>query len=212
MRSQMHITLQPSPTYLFSYIWLAMELVLFACLIEFFFAPVAPLITLIFMGCFGRFYYWLNFSPESGIQTLFIFGVIPLIAVIDLFGSLEEVWLLTLAYAILFVFFGLFRILLRRYHITSTTVKRRMLWVKSFEIDKTKSIEMYQHSRGKKLNFGCILVPIIEKKKSSDSPIKSLLFSQRFKNRFDKSLRIDGIRNPEKALQDIRKLTNEYFD
>jgi hypothetical protein len=71
---------------------------------------------------------------------------------------------------------------------------------------------MYQHSRGKKLNFGCILVPIIEKKKSSDSPINSLLFSQRFKNRFDKSLRIDGIRNPEKALQDIRKLTNEYFD
>jgi hypothetical protein len=212
MRIQKHITLQPNPTYLFSYVWLALELILFTAAIELFFPSNVPLVTTVFILCFGRLYYWLNFSPESGVQSLFILGVIPIFWLVHALDGSTYFLLIVVLYSCVLFFCGLYRVLKTKFHFTNSIVRHQLIRTKTVEIDSSRQIEMYQHSRGKKLNFGCILIPIIDPKNSDENLIFFLLFHQRSKNRFFRSLRIDGIRNPEKALQDIRKLTNEYFD
>ena len=60
-----HVTLRPSQSYLFSYVWLAFELVGFNLMIHYLLPSNALFVLTLFMVCFARLYYWLDFSPAN---------------------------------------------------------------------------------------------------------------------------------------------------
>jgi hypothetical protein len=204
MSSEFQITLRPTPTYLFSYLWLSIELILFTLIIERYFDPYSLIAITVFMLFFARLYYWLNFSPETGVQTIFIVGVIPFLWIIDIFDKSSQFLTDILFYTVFLLLFGLFRVLFIRYQITNSMVTFQLLSKKSFEIDHSRPIKMYQHKRGKKLNFGCITIPVISTISVNKNLIISLLLHQRSHKRYFNTLRIDGIRNPQQTLRNLK--------
>jgi hypothetical protein len=156
------IILYPSQTYLFSYVWLAFELFVFNFIIHYYFPSSSLTILTIFMICFARLYYWLDFSPESGFQTLFILGLIPLNWTIHMLGFSDYLLPVMIVYQLLLITLGSIRIFRTKYCISGSHITVQLIRTKSFELDFSRAMELKQHSRGSLLNFGCILVPIIK--------------------------------------------------
>ena len=200
------ITIRPSLTYLFSYVWLACELIGFGLLIHFYAAPESYVYISIAMIVFARLYYWLDFSPESGIQSLFILGLIPLLWIVYSFNYSVHLHLIFLLYSIALICFGILRVLSIKFRVNSIRVLVQFIRSKSIEIDHSRSFKMHQHSRGKVLNFGCILIPIIDSEMPKGNLLMALLFDQRYSKKYSGFLRLDGIRNPKEAFQIIKNL------
>lgn len=206
MSLSQHITLYLSQTYLFSYVWLAFELFGFNFMIHYYFPSNSLIVLTFFMVCFARLYYWLDFSPESGFQTLFILGLIPLNWIVNLLGFSDHFFQVLLVYLLVLIALGSIRIFRTKYYISGSHIKVKLFLVKSFEFDNSRPIELKQHSRGRLLNFGCILLPIVESKNPKKHFLSTLLFHKRHSAKFSGYLRMDGIRNPEEAIHNLKKL------
>ena len=202
-----HVTLRPSQSYLFSYVWLAFELVGFNLMIHYFLPSNALIVLTLFMICFARLYYWLDFSPESGFQTLFILGLIPLNWIVYHLGFSNHLLEVLLLYQLILITLGSIRISKTKYIITSSHIIVQLIRSKSFELDKTRPVELQQHSRGKLLNFGCLLVPIVESENPRKHFLSSLLFHKRYNAIFSGFQRMDGIQNPKEVIQNLKKHT-----
>lgn len=201
--------LRPSQSYLFSYVWLAFELVGFNLMIHYFLPPNALFVLTLFVVCFARLYYWLDFSPESGFQTLFILGLIPLNWTVYDLGYSSHLLEVLLFYQLMFITLGSIRISRTNYFITRTRLIVQLIRTKSFEIDNSRPFELLQHSRGKLLNFGCILVPIIESKNPRKHRLSTVLFHKRYNERFSGYHRMDGIRNPKEVIQNLKNIISD---
>jgi hypothetical protein len=198
------ITLRPSQTYLFSYVWLALEMFAFNFLIHYFITSHSLFVLTFFMLCFARLYYWLDFSPETGFQTLFILGLIPLNWILMSTDYSAHLLPILAIYCLLLIVFGIFRIAMSSYIISGSRVIVQSMRPQSFEVDTSRSIELQQNSRGKLLNFGCILIPVIESYKPTKHFLWLLSFHQRYNTRYSGYLRIDGIKNPKEVIQSLK--------
>jgi hypothetical protein len=208
MSISQQVTLRPSQSYLFSYVWLAFELVGFNLMIHYFLPSNALFVLTLFMVCFARLYYWLDFSPESGFQTLFILGLIPLNWVVYRHGFSSHLLEVLLFYQLMFITLGSIRISRTNYFIAGSRLIIQLIRSKSFELDNARSFELRQHSRGKLLNFGCILVPIVESNNPKKRLLSTVLFHKRHDAIFSGFYRMDGIRNPKEVIQNLKNQTN----
>ncbi len=208
MSISQHVTLRPSQSYLFSYVWLAFELFGFNLMIHYFLPVNSLIVVTLFMVCFARLYYWLDFSPETGFQTLFILGLIPLNWIVYHLGFSAHLLEILFFYQLILITLGSFRISRTKYFITGSRIIVQLIRSKSFELDNSRPVELQQHSRGKLLNFGCILVPIVESKKPRKHFLSTLLFHKRYNAIFSGFQRMDGIRNPKEVIQNLKKHTN----
>jgi len=77
---------------------------------------------------------------------------------------------------------------------------------KYFSIDRSRQLFMEQHSRGKVLKFGSVVIPIVEDAKSSKSLIRNFFLSQRGFEKYERSIRVDGISNPDKVLEELNQI------
>ena len=155
----------------------------------------------LFMVCFARLYYWLDFSPETGFQTLFILGLIPLNWILYLLGFNNCFFQVLGAYLLLLITLGSLRIFLTKYTISNTRISVQLILKKTFQLDNSRTLEFKQHSRGRLLNFGCILVPIVELNNPKKHFLSILLFHRRHSAAFSGFLRMDGIKNPAEVIQ-----------
>lgn len=208
MSLNQHITLRPSQAYLFSYIWLAGELFVANSLIYSYFPAYSLFALTLCMGLFARLYHWLDFSPESGFQIVFILGLIPLNWHIHQFGFSDHTPRVLLLYLAVFITLGSIRIFRTNYYITHSHVIIQLVRSKSYELDPSRPIQLHQHSRGKLLNFGCVLVPIIESKHPKRHALHAFFFHKRHSATFSRFLRLDGISNPEEVVHDIKNKFN----
>lgn len=206
MSSSQHITLHPSQAYLFSYVWLALELFVMNFMIHYYIPSNSLIVLTFFMICFARLYYWLDFSPESGFQTLFILGLIPLNWVVNLLGFSDHLFQVLFVFLLVLIALGSFRIFRTKYCISGSRITVQLILMKSFDLDNSRTMELNQHSRGKLLNFGCILLPIVESKNPEKHFLSCLLLHKRHSAKFSGYLRMDGIRNPKEVIQNLKNM------
>jgi hypothetical protein len=205
-----HITIRQTQTYLFSYLWLALELFIMNLGINYYFPSSSLIILSLFMFCFARLYYWLDFSPETSFQTLFILGLIPLNWIVNELRFFEHFHFVLLLYLLMFITLGSFRIYKKKFFISGSKITVQLFRLKSFELDNSRTIKFHQHSRGKLFNFGCILVPIVESNVAKNNLLSTVLFHKRHDAIFSGFYRMDGIRNPKEVIQNLKnKLTDE---
>jgi len=200
------ITLRPSQTYLFSYVWLALELFFMHLIIYHYFPEHFEYLATAFFVAFARFYYWLDFSPETGFQSIYILGMIPLHWFINSVGGTEYHKLIVIFYLFSFIALGSIRIALTKYRITHSNIIVQLIGSKIFVTDQSRQPELAQHGRGKILNFGCILMPVAEVKNKADTIFLALLFRKRYDAKYSGYLRIDGIRNPKEVTKQLKHL------
>ena len=198
------ILIRPTLTYLFSYIWLIGELILFTYLSDFTaneFAWVSPLFFLLF----ARLYYWLNFSPETNVQSVFIVGL----AGISLLSQLIEIsinyYLLVTFWLMALLIVGIARNRMIQYGINKQSVSYALLRSKNLSRDISKPVKAIQHGRGKLLNFGCILIPITTTPSRSNVLFK-LFFGKRNDGYYHGHIRIDGIPNHQQVVEQIKQI------
>ena len=205
-----HITIRQTQTYLFSYLWLALELFIMNLVINYYWPSSSLIILSLFMFCFARLYYWLDFSPETSFQTLFILGLIPLNWIVFQLGFFDHFHFVLFIYLLVLITMGSIRIYKKKFLISGSQITVQLIRSKSFELDNSKPIILMQHSRGKLFNFGCILVPIVGAKNTKKNLLLSILFHKRHDAIFSGFYRMDGIRNPKEVIQNLKnKLTDE---
>ena len=204
-----HITVRPSQTYLFSYVWLAFELFAMNIIIHYYIPSNSLIVLTLFLLCFARLYYWLDFSTESGFQTFFILGLIPLNWIVYHLGFSDHLLEVLLLYQLILITLGSIRISKTKYFITSSHIIVHLIRSKSFELDVSRPFELKQHSRGKLLNFGCILVPIVESKNRKKHFLSTLVFHKRYNAIFSGFHRMVGIRNPKEVIQNLKNMLND---
>jgi type III secretory pathway component EscV len=162
------------------------------------------------MFCFARLYYWLDFSPETSFQTLFILGLIPLNWIVFQLGFFDQFHFVLFIYLLVLITMGSIRIYKKKFLISGSQITVQLTRSKSFELDNSKPIILMQHSRGKLFNFGCILVPIVESNVAKNNLLSTVLFHKRHDAIFSGFYRMDGIRNPKEVIQNLKnKLTDE---
>ena len=205
-----HITIRQTQTYLFSYLWLALELFIMNLGINYYFPSSSLIILSLFMFCFARLYYWLDFSPETSFQTLFILGLIPLNWIVFQLGFFDQFHFVLFIYLLVLITMGSIRIYKKKFLISGSKITVQLFRLKSFELDNSRTIKFHQHSRGKLFNFGCILVPIVGAKNTKKNLLLCILFHKRHDAIFSGFYRMDGIRNPKEVIQNLKnKLTDE---
>ena len=205
-----YITIRQTQTYLFSYVWLALELFIMNLGINYYFPSSSLIILSLFMFCFARLYYWLDFSPETSFQTLFILGLIPLNWIVFQLGFFDQFHFVLFIYLLVLITMGSIRIYKKKFLISGSQITVQLTRSKSFELDNSKPIILMQHSRGKLFNFGCILVPIVESNVAKNNLLSTVLFHKRHDAIFSGFYRMDGIRNPKEVIQNLKnKLTDE---
>ena len=198
------MTFKPSSTFLFSYIWLALELYLFLYLIQAYVSSYF-LISPLFFLAFARIYWWLNFSPDSSIQTLFILGVIPIQFFVNYWLPSDLFWVIFAPYIFMFLATGYLRIYFTSYHLSKEVLTIYSFKTKTWKIDQSRQITFIKNARGRVLNFGCLFIPV-ENNQNKDKGILHFMFlGQRSMNKFTDFIRIDGIKNVEKALNKINQ-------
>jgi hypothetical protein len=186
--------LKPSWSFLFNYIWLALELLLIVWLCTAF-ATNSITVTLSLIG-FAGLYFWLNFTEHTRIQVIFIL----FLAVIwsfkwDVQTSLINSYILVT----LLVAYGVYRI-----HKTQMTISRQQVFVKypgGQEGEKPEwrsDVRYTQTLPGKLFNFGSIYIPIAE----SREPARALLPKR---NEDLNTIKLDGINNPAAVVEDLKK-------
>ncbi|MBU3660941.1 MAG: hypothetical protein FGM14_13775 [Flavobacteriales bacterium] len=173
--------------------------------------PSSSLIILsLLMVCFARLYYWLDFSPETSFQTLFILGLIPLNWIVNELGFFDHFHFVLSLYLLMFITLGSFRIYKKKFFISDSQITVQLIRSKSYLLDNSRTINFQQHSRGKLFNFGCILVPIVGVKNTKKHPLLSILFYKRHDAIFSGFYRMDGVRNPKELIQNLKnKVTDE---
>jgi len=198
------LTFKPNYTFLFSYAWLAIEIYLFLYLIQSYTTDYF-LISLLFFLAFARLYWWLNFSPDSAIQTLFILGVIPIQFCANYFFSPDFFWVICGPYVLMLLVIGFYRIYFTSYHLSKEAITISLFKNTTFKIDQSRQITFIQNSRGRVLNFGCLLIPV-ERDQNKDKGIVHFIFlGQRSICKFRDFIRVDGIKNVKKVLNMINQ-------
>ena len=198
------MTFKPYYTFLFSYIWLALELYLFLYLIQAYITNCFLIPPLFFLA-FARLYWWLNFSRDSAIQTLFILGVIPIQFCVNYWLPSDLFWVIFAPYIFMFVATGYLRIYFTSYHLSKEAITISSYKTKTWKIDQSRQITFSQNARGRVLNFGCLLIPV-ENNQNKDKGILHFIFlGQRSMHNFIDFIRVDGIKNVEKALNKINQ-------
>lgn len=182
-------------TYLFSYLWLSGELIVIVYLIDTFETSETEWLLPLAILPFARLYHWLNFSPETLVQTGVILGLIPLI-------YFEKMNVLGIGlFALMSVYIGLFLILgiarnrATKYVLTDDKVEIHRFKTRSYQRDSTRPIRMLQNSRGRALNFACILIPI-QKSDGQTASLINRIFSQKNAKDYEGYVRLDGIFKP----------------
>lgn len=198
------LTLKPSFTYLFSYVWLALELIIFLCLILAYIPNSYGFSTFFFL-VFARFYWWMNFSPDSAIQTLFILGMIPIQFLFNYWLSPVYLWIVFSAYIFMLLATGLYRIHFMKYNLSKENVSISLFKSKTWAIDQKRQIGFTQNPRGRLLNFGCLLIPVRCSKKVDKGLVYLIFMGQRSMHQFSNFIRVDGIKNIEKVFIDIKQ-------
>lgn len=180
-------------TYLFSYLWLSGELILIVYLIDFFETKETEWLLPLAILPFARLYHWLNFSPETLVQTGVILGLIPLIYLekMDVLGI--GLFALMTVYIILFLILGMARNRATKYVLSDDKVEIHRFKTRSYQRDLKRPIRMLQNSRGRALNFACILIPIQKKENPS---IMDRIFTQKNATDYEGYVRLDGIFKP----------------
>lgn len=195
MSNLKHKEFQLTWTYLFSYFWLSGELILIVYFIDALGSSDTEWLLPLALLPFARLYHWLNFSPETLIQTGVILGTIPLIYLekLDVLGS--GLLLIMSIYIALFLLLGILRNRATKYVLTEDKVEIHRFGVKSYVRDSKRPIRMLQNSRGRVLNFACILIPV-EKNGQNGKSLLERLFSQKNAKDYEGYVRLDGIFKP----------------
>lgn len=197
------ISIKPTITFLFSYLWLAMEFFLFSALILSFFETQFVLVFSTFMLLFMRLYWWLNFSSETPTQMWMLALSIPLVWASFYFEILP---IYLLCYTAFIVLVGIIRITMTRYTISKNTLVVKRFKTVNYERGYKAKTLTHQHARGKRLNFACIILPVQTEKKIRNSTLNFLLFGQRNNALFTQGYRMDGIADHQRILQELKKL------
>ncbi len=209
--------IQPSLGYLFSYCWLAMEIIIFTLVIQYLLTTATKLILACFFLLFARFYYWLNFSPETKVQTIILLLLSCLyLCCYVAFPHISSLWI-AINVAMILIVIGIIRIQCLRYILIlpQNQLIIQLFWCKQvYEIDRSQPITFQQHSRGQLLNFGCICLPI-----KTTKPVKQenwydkLLLTQRnpfYHQSASDCIALDGIADPLTVFRNLQNLlTNE---
>ena len=172
------MTLKPSFTYIFSYVWLSLELLIFWFLILTK-IPGSFGFSIFFFLAFARLYWWMNFSPDSAIQTLFILGMIPTQVLLSYWLSTMYLWFIFVAYIFILLATGVYRIYFTKYNLSKENVSISLFKSKTWTIDQNRQIDFEQNPRGRLLNFGCLLIPVKNNEKLDKGFLYSIfIFSQ----------------------------------
>lgn len=199
-----NLILKPTFTYLFSYVWLIGELLVFSSLLNLFFPTNFCYASLVFMIVFSRFYYWMNFSPESKVQSIFIIGMIPISFLMTQGNEWDMIPLIF--YLGLFLLVGVLRISKLRYIVSEYEVSRVIFTKKTVVIDYKREITIAQTKAGKTLNFGCVLVPCLNENPIEKNWLSSMLYKQRKGELYEIFFRMDGVKSPSKTLEKIEAI------
>ena len=196
------IIVRPTWRYVFSYLWLAGEILLFNYIFFLISGDYFILGSSIFFLIFSIFYFWLNFSSELYLQILFILGIIPLNIIVFNINPNLSVIHLTGSYALIMILVGIVKILSTKYIINQKNVMRTIL---NFTVLKEAHTGLYAahiNPRGRFLNFGCLLIS----QQSSDSK-KGLVAFLRQRNEFifRNKIRFDGIPNIESLVKRLKQ-------
>lgn len=97
---------------------------------------------------------------------------------------------------------GFVRILVTRYDIRDTSLSKRIFCRINYDVDQSREVVVEQHSRGKVLNFGAILVPVAETKEFGNNSFLKIFFGQR--NAHIDAVRVDGIKNPYDTIKQLK--------
>lgn len=98
--------------------------------------------------------------------------------------------------------FGALRLLVTRYVIHESSFSKRIFYDLDYDLDQSRELVVEQHSRGRVLNFGAILMPVKLKKKLKYTNFWKLFFGQR--NVQINVVRLDGIKNPHDRLKQLK--------
>ena len=158
-----------------------------------------------FFFAFARFYWWMNFSPDSGIQTAFIIATIPIYFCAIHWLSPEYSWVIFITYVFIFLAIGFYRVRFLRYKISKEELTISLCKDKTWQIDRSRKILVNRNYRGKILDFGCLIVPVLHQKKVAKGLFHSILSAQRSMNHHSNTIRIDGIKNVENVLKEINQ-------
>ena len=105
----------------------------------------------------------------------------------------------------MFLATGYLRIYFTSYHLSKEALTISSCKTKTWKIDQSRQITFIQNARGRVLNFGCLLIPV-ENNQNKDKGILHFIFlGQRSMHKLIDFIRVDGIKNVEKALNKINQ-------